>query len=167
MSHLPEVWLRGETTPGLVPQLQPAANALLQASEEIQNMLVDLPQHLLWEKPAGVAAIGFHLKHICGVLDRLLTYAEGNQLADSQLAYLKKETIDTGETANELLKLLEKQISLTIERYKNFKENELTAFRGVGRKNLPSNVLGLCFHAAEHTMRHTGQLLVTIKVLKT
>jgi uncharacterized damage-inducible protein DinB len=26
-------------------------------------------------------------------------------------------------------------------------------------------VLGLLFHAAEHTMRHTGQLLVTARLL--
>jgi uncharacterized damage-inducible protein DinB len=25
--------------------------------------------------------------------------------------------------------------------------------------------LGLLFHAAEHTQRHTGQLLVTVKVI--
>jgi len=35
----------------------------------------------------------------------------------------------------------------------------------VGRKRIPSNVIGLLFHTAEHTQRHTGQLLVTVKVL--
>jgi uncharacterized damage-inducible protein DinB len=38
--------------------------------------------------------------------------------------------------------------------------------RFVGRAKLPSTVLGLLVHAAEHTMRHTGQLLVTVQVLR-
>jgi uncharacterized damage-inducible protein DinB len=36
----------------------------------------------------------------------------------------------------------------------------------VGRAKLPSTVLGLLFHAAEHTQRHVGQLLVTAKVVR-
>ncbi|MEI9810890.1 MAG: hypothetical protein WDO16_25110 [Bacteroidota bacterium] len=42
----------------------------------------------------------------------------------------------------------------------------LTSVRGVGRAKIPSTVMGLLFHAAEHTMRHTGQLLVTAGILK-
>ena len=165
MSNVPEVWLRGEPTPGLLPQLQPAANALLQAWEEIETMLANFPEELLWMKPAGVASVGFHLKHMVGVLNRLLTYAEGHQLSEKQMVYLKSETHNMGETLSALLLTLKKEISKTIELYKIFSENDLTAFRGVGRKGLPSTVIGLCFHAAEHTMRHTGQLLVTIRVL--
>ena len=37
--------------------------------------------------------------------------------------------------------------------------------REVGRMKLPSNVLGLLFHAAEHTQRHVGQLVTTVKVI--
>ena len=43
-------------------------------------------------------------------------------------------------------------------------ERELTAPRGVGRAQLPSSVIGLLFHAAEHTQRHLGQMLVTARV---
>ena len=164
MNNLPEVWLRGETTPGLAPQLQPAVHTLLQVREEIEKMLTGFPQDLLWEKPSGVAAVGFHLKHIPGVLDRLLTYAEGGQLSELQLQYLKNETIDTGEQPGELLNRLKKAIVNAIERYKNFSPESIIEFRGVGRKKLPSTVIGLCFHAAEHSMRHTGQLLVTVKM---
>jgi uncharacterized damage-inducible protein DinB len=42
----------------------------------------------------------------------------------------------------------------------------LLDFRGVGRAQLPSNVLGLLFHAAEHASRHTGQVVTTAKMLK-
>jgi uncharacterized damage-inducible protein DinB len=38
--------------------------------------------------------------------------------------------------------------------------------REVGRQKLPSNVLGLLFHAAEHTMRHVGQLVTTAKIVR-
>jgi hypothetical protein len=35
----------------------------------------DFPTKLLWERPANVASVGFHLQHLAGVLDRLFTYA--------------------------------------------------------------------------------------------
>jgi hypothetical protein len=40
-------------------------------------------------------------------------------------------------------------------------EATLTATREVGRARLPSTVIGLLFHAAEHTQRHAGQALTT------
>jgi uncharacterized damage-inducible protein DinB len=64
-----------------------------------------------------------------------------------------------------LLQALDTQINTSIEFLKNIDPTILVASRGVGRKELPSTVLGLLFHAAEHTMRHTGQLIVTVKVL--
>ncbi|MCD2425841.1 DinB family protein [Niabella pedocola] len=161
-----EVWLRGEKDPLLAPELQPAADALLQAGEELETLLPDFPDALLWERPAGVAAVGFHLKHIAGVLDRLLSYAEGQMLEPGQLEYLKNEALNQGDTTQQLLKALENGIQQTIRRYRKLDAGSLGAFRKVGRVGLPSTVIGLCFHAAEHTMRHTGQLLVTVAVLR-
>src|SRR3982751_2049653 len=85
-----EAWLRGpvENIPGL---LQPVAHALLQAREEVNEIVVDFPDAYLWQKPAGVASVGFHLQHLTGVLDRLFTYAIGQQLNEEQLAYLAAE----------------------------------------------------------------------------
>ncbi|AHF15315.1 DinB family protein [Niabella soli] len=162
-----EVWLRGSKTPGLAPQLQPAADALLQTKEEIRSILEGFPEALLWERPAGLAAVGFHLKHIAGVLDRLLTYAEGAMLSEAQFIYLKSETVVDNSTIKELLEVLENAIDTAIDRYKKFEAGTLTEERKVGRAGLPATVFGLCFHAAEHTMRHLGQLLVTVKVLRT
>src|SRR4030095_3299143 len=87
---LPEVWLRGpvENIPSL---LQPVAHALLQAKEEVNELLQGFPNELLWEKPAGAASTGFHLQHLSGVLDRLFTYADDNQLDKEQLVALKRE----------------------------------------------------------------------------
>ncbi|TWW00797.1 DinB family protein [Chitinophaga pinensis] len=161
----PEVWMRG-TLPGIPALLQPVAHALLQAQEEIHALLQNFPDTLLWQQPAGVAAVGFHLRHIAGVLDRLTTYAAGQALSEAQLAYLAIEKTPEEVSAAMLLTALDEQIIKTIEKLKATDETTLTAFRGVGRKQLPSTVIGLLFHAAEHTMRHTGQLLVTVKVLQ-
>lgn len=160
---LPEVWLRGPL-PGIPAQVQPVAHALLQAQEEIHALMNNFPDHLLWDKPADVAAPGFHLQHIPGVLDRLFTYAKGEQLSASQLAYLKSEGQPSGTTAS-LLQALDTQIGISIEFLQHIDPTILVASRGVGRKLLPSTVMGLLFHAAEHTMRHTGQLIVTVKLL--
>ena len=163
--NLPEVWLRGPL-PGIPPLLQPAAHALLQATEEIKLNLQDFPDEKLWEKPYGLASPGFHLLHIVGVLDRLSGYAAGKSLTEEQLRYLKEETIVHPLFSSELVERVEKQVTVILEQFKNTDERSLTEERKVGRKGLPSTVQGLLFHAAEHTMRHLGQLLVTVKVLK-
>jgi uncharacterized damage-inducible protein DinB len=165
-SNLPEVWLRGPL-PGVPGLLQPVAHTLLQAREEINALMKDFPEEKLWEKPAGLASPAFHLQHIVGVLDRLFTYANGNELSNQQLEYLSAEgKYDANVPLNELLENLRKKIETTVAELKFLNEETLTEFRGVGRKQLPSTVLGLVFHAAEHTMRHLGQLLVTVRILK-
>jgi len=162
---LPEVWLRGPVE-GIPSLLQPAAHALLQAVEEIKELMDHFPDNLLWERPAGVASPGFHLLHITGVLDRLSTYAKGEVLSEEQLAYLKAESLQQATTSEELIERLGQQVQRILEQFKNTGEAGLTDVRTVGRKALPSTVQGLLFHAAEHTMRHLGQLLVTVKVIK-
>ena len=162
----PEYWMRGaiENVPAL---LQPVAHALLQARDEVNEMMVDFPHQLLWNKLAGMASPAFHLQHLTGVLDRLFTYAKAEQLSQDQLAYLSKEgKEDSAITKEQLLNAFNQQVNISLQQLSNTNEKTLTDFRGVGRKQLPSTVLGLLFHAAEHTMRHTGQLLVTVNVLK-
>lgn len=163
----PEYWMRGpvENIPAL---LQPVAHALLQARDEVNEMMQDFPQELLWQKPAGMAAPAFHLLHLTGVLNRLFTYAKAEQLSQQQLVYLAAETIENNEfTITALLQIFNMQVKAALLQLASTDEKTLTDFRAVGRKKLPSTVLGLLFHAVEHTMRHTGQLLVTVNVLKT
>ncbi|MEI9910958.1 MAG: DinB family protein [Bacteroidota bacterium] len=161
-----EYWLRGpvEAVPGL---LQPVAHALLQARDEVTNALQIFPDEKLWEKPAGAASVGFHLQHLRGVLDRLFTYAKNKALTQQQLEALANEGKAYGGnmTVQELLTAFHLQVEISLEQLKHTDETTLTAARGVGRAKLPSTVLGLLFHAAEHTMRHTGQLLVTANIL--
>src|SRR5690349_18596506 len=110
-TNSPEVWLSGPL-PGVPALLQPVAHALLQARDEINELLKDFPGEKLWLKPEGVASVGFHLQHIVGVLDRLFTYAMGEQLSNKQLKYLSEEEMDweAGLTVDNLLKRLNDQI---------------------------------------------------------
>ena len=165
-AKLPEVWLRGPL-PGISSFLQPVAHALLQAKEEVREMMKDFPDKLLWEQPAGVASPGFHLQHLLGVLNRLFTYARGEALSQEQLQLLKEEELVNEKlTKTDLVEAFAKQVDVSIAQLKKTDERTLIDFRGVGRAQLPSTVLGLLTHSAEHTMRHVGQLLVTIRVLK-
>jgi uncharacterized damage-inducible protein DinB len=160
----PEVWLRGPLA-NIPMLLQPVAHALLQAREEVEKLMENFPDEYLWNKPAGVASVGFHLLHLRGVLDRLFTYAKGNALSQEQFAALKQETQPRDLSVEQLVKNFDKQVDKAINQLSETPENTLLDKRGVGRAQLPSNVLGLLFHAAEHTMRHTGQLLVTARIL--
>jgi uncharacterized damage-inducible protein DinB len=163
---LPEVWLRGPL-PGIPALLQPVAHALLQAREEVETALRDFPADRLWERPAGVASVGFHLQHLAGVLDRLFTYARGEGLAAAQLAALAAEG-KPGDRPGEpaaLVQLFGGQVEKSLAQLRMTEEKTLTEPREVGRAKLPSTVLGLLFHAAEHTQRHVGQLLVTARVV--
>src|ERR671910_441903 len=142
----PEVWLRGlvEAVP---PLLQPVAHGLIQCREEMAAILADLTSEQIWTAPGGAAPIGFHLRHAAGSLDRLFTYARGEPLSAAQRAELAAEAHpDLAPNAGA----------------------RLTASFGetVDRAQLPSTVLGLLFHAAEHTQRHAGQAATTAKFLR-
>ena len=161
-----EVWLRGPL-PGIPPLLQPVAHALLQAQEEINALDKPFPKKLLWQKPAGVASVGFHMQHLKGVLDRLFTYARNESLTEIQFEYLKQEGIPPFPdcTFKDLVDPFNEQITTALNQLRRTNESTVTQICMVGRAQIPSTHLGLLFHAAEHTQRHVGQLLVTAKVL--
>ncbi|MFN8431379.1 MAG: DinB family protein [Spirosomataceae bacterium] len=166
MSALPEIWLTGPV-PEVPALLQPAAHALLQVQRELKEILVDFPEQKLWEKPKGMASAGFHLQHLRGVLDRLFTYARSEVLTETQLLFLKNEGVENSAiTTEKLLQQFDLQIEKSIIQLKNTKSETLTEVRFVGRKQIPSTHIGLIFHAAEHSTRHLGQLLVTANFLK-
>jgi len=164
---LPEVWLRGSLT-NIPALLQPIAHALLQAREELNDLMSGFPDELLWEKVAGMASPGFHLQHLTGVLNRLFTYAHGEVLTEQQLSYLSAEGKPTTKTYTviQLVNAFNIQVDLSLKQLSETNEATLTDFRGVGRAQLPSTVIGLYTHSAEHTMRHLGQLIVTVGVLR-
>ena|SRR5688572_8506599 len=161
-----EVWLRGPI-PNIPSLLQPVAHALVQSGEEVEKLMFGFPEEKLWTRPADVASVGFHLQHFVGVLDRLFTYARGQSLTEDQMEYLKSEGIpgEPALTISEMVGLFKDQIKKSLQQLETTSEESLSRPVDVGRKKLPSTVLGLLFHAAEHTQRHTGQLLVTVRIL--
>lgn len=172
-----EVWLRGPL-PDMPPLVQPVAHALMQAREEVTALMRDFPDRLLWERPLGrsetggvrpMASAGFHLQHLSGVLDRLFTYARGQSLSPDQLIALTREGTDSAEqplSTAELVRRFDDQVEQALTQLRTTEERTLTEPRGVGRAQLPSTVIGLYVHAAEHTTRHLGQLLVTVRVVQ-
>ncbi|WP_201979666.1 DinB family protein [Hymenobacter rubidus] len=163
-----EVWLRGPV-PGVPPLLQPVAHALLQARDELNAAMQDFPPALLNERPAGVASVGFHLQHLAGVLDRLLTYARQETLSEAQFADFYAENPPLPIEADTVMKLVQRfnhGVDLALNQLKTTDETRLTEVRGVGRAQVPSTLIGVLVHAAEHTTRHLGQLLVTAKVAR-
>lgn len=160
-----ETWLRGPL-PNVPPLLQPVAHALLQARDEVNALMIDFPDDHLWDRPASLASVGFHLQHLAGVLDRLLTYARAEPLTSSQLVYLSAEgKAADGLSSAELVVAFNEQVEQALIQIRATDEATLTDYRGVGRAGLPSTVLGLLVHSAEHTMRHLGQLIVTVRVV--
>ena len=118
--------------------------------------------------PGGAASAGFHAMHLAGSLDRLFTYARGEALSDAQFAALAGEQApgDPPPSARELIHLVETQVEKALAQLRATDESTLLEPRGVGRKQLPSNVLGLLFHAADHTQRHVGQALTTVRIVQ-
>lgn len=162
----PEVWLRGPVT-SIPALLQPVAHTLMQAREEVIEQMEHFPESHLWDRPVGVASVGFHLQHLTGVLDRLFTYARAEMLLPDQLRALTEEgqPSASGVSVQSLVQAFGKQVDQALAQLRVTPEQTLTDVRGVGRAQIPSTVLGLLFHAAEHTQRHVGQLLVTARVL--
>jgi len=172
MSHNPvspnpiHAWLRGPEA-NIAPGLQPVAHALIQTLEEVTEFVEGFPDDKLWVRPFGLASVGFHLKHIPGVVDRLFTYARGEQLSDEQSTASRQESAEpaTPTTLGELLSALTARLERALVELQSFDEAGLHEAIEIGRKKLPSTVQGALFHAAEHSQRHTGQLLVTTRAV--
>jgi uncharacterized damage-inducible protein DinB len=167
MTSVPEVWLRGPIA-GITPLLQPAAHAIQQVGEDVIPIVKDLSVAQLWARPGGAAAIGFHLAHLPGSLDRLLTYSRSQPLTAEQLAALGAERTvhdDRPELAR-LLARFRAGLDAAIDYLGTVPADSLLLPREVGRKRLPSTTLGLIFHAAEHSSRHAGQIVTLARIVQ-
>lgn len=166
MPTQPEPWLRGPV-PGVPPLLQPAAHALVMALEDAERAVEGLTSDQLWLAPGGAASVGFHLRHLSGSTDRLLTYARGERLSDTQRAALSAETsANSPPSRDELVRSWQSTVARALEQLRGVQEATLLEPRAVGRAQLPTTLLGLLFHAAEHASRHTGQLVTTAKIVR-
>jgi hypothetical protein len=149
-------------------ELLPAAHAFIDAGEEIEAAARDLTPTQVWARPEGVASVGFHLRHVCGATDRLLTYARGQPLSEAQLGYAAREG-DPGYPptgVDELLHAVDHTITVALDALRVIPVATIGEERGVGKKRLPSTVRGLVFHAAEHARRHAGQVIVTARIVR-
>ena len=160
-------WLRGPV-PDVIPMLQPVAHSLIDCREDVETRLVGVSVERIWTKPGNAASIGFHVRHAIGSIDRLFTYARGEELTVEQLASLKSEGIRGSggpDTAEELIGAFQQSVERAMNQVRGTHETDLLDFRAVGRGKLPSNVIGILMHAAEHTQRHIGQMSTTLKIV--
>jgi hypothetical protein len=166
-TSLPEPWLRGPVS-DIPALLQPAAHAFIMSREDVEAASIGLTVEQLWREPGGIASVGFHLAHLTGSTDRLLTYARGDVLSRAQRETLTRErTLSTDRPElTDLIAAWQDMVGKALEQLSTTSDATLLQPRFVGRQQLPSTVLGLMFHAAEHASRHTGQLVTTAKLIR-
>ena len=159
-----EPWLRGThaDVPAVGRAILHAFDLALDDLTKWTEGLTDAEAHA---QPLGLPSVAFHLRHIARSTDRLLSYAEGNQLSAEQLTALKAEQTDD-ESLAALLAEVEVSFSYAADRVRVLATANFDTFRAVGRKQLPTSIGGALIHVADHTQRHVGQVVTTAKVLK-
>src|SRR5689334_5831728 len=158
----PEPWLRGPIA-GIDPLTAPVLYAFQQAREDLARYTESLTPGQIWAAPHGFGSVGFHVRHIAGSTDRLMSYLQQRSLSEEQLAALEAESSPHGPGRDQLLASLDEA----------FRKAELVVLaldpallaepRAVGRRKLPTTVIGLLTHIAEHTQRHVGQAISAAK----
>jgi uncharacterized damage-inducible protein DinB len=161
MGDSPEPWLRGPI-PGVHPLLAPILYSFQQAREDLAHYTKPLTPDQLWASPNGFGSVGFHLRHIAGSTDRLMTYLQEGPLSRSQMAALDAEK-DPGASREELLAALDRAFAEAEAMVRALDPSHLAEPRAVGRMRLPTTVGGLLTHIAEHTQRHVGQAISAAK----
>ena len=160
---MPEPWLRGIRL-AVDPVVEPVLFALQQVREDLPHFTDGLTEEQIWRELPGLPALGFHLKHIAGSLDRLTTYLEGSQLNEAQLAALGQEGAP-GPALDVLLSAVAASLSRTESVVAKLDPGKYHDPRYVGRQLIPTTVIGLAIHIAEHTQRHCGQAITTAKLI--
>lgn len=161
---LPEPWLRG-TLSGEDPAVAQVLYSFEQTLEDLERWTSGLTDEQMWAKPHGLASVGFQIRHIGGSVDRLLTYVRGEQLTEQQKSEMQSEG-DPGATRLELFGWLGERLGQAASAVRATDRRSFNEPRGVGKKQLPTTVIGLLIHIAEHTQRHTGQAIVTAKLAR-
>lgn len=159
-----EPWLGGPIE-GVDPLLAPLLHSFEQVRQELASHTADLSPEQIWSRPFGMAPAGFHIRHLGGAADRLCTYLRGEQLSDSQMARLRAES-EPGAPLAQLLSELHEDLARVERTVRAIDPASLRDARGVGRKQLPTTVHGLIVHIAEHSQRHLGQAITTIKFVR-
>ena len=162
--NLPEPWLRGPME-GVPPHLMPLFHSFAQVREDLALHTAGVPDDRVWRRVGPLAPLGFQLRHIAGSVDRLVTYLMNEELSAEQIGFLKAEQ-EPGAGLDELLQAIDDALRHAEERIRSIPESALHDARFIGKKRLPSSVLGLLVHVAEHTQRHLGQAITTAKLVR-
>ncbi len=161
-----ERWLRGPV-PDVSVELQPVAHALLQAQEEISTTVAGLRPDQLTARPGGVASVAFHIFHLAGSTRRLMATARGEGLTPAEREALARERAGAFDTDVEaLLEGLRASVDTALGQLRAIDPGRLSDPLEIGRMRLPSTVLGVLFHIGEHAARHAGQVVTTVKLLR-
>jgi uncharacterized damage-inducible protein DinB len=136
--------------------------------EDVAAAVSGLNDDHAWRALPGIAPLGFHVAHLAGSTDRLLTYARGEALSSAQREALDAERTLTATrpALADLVRAWQRTVDAALAQLAGTPESTLLEAREVGRAKLPSTVLGLLFHAAEHASRHTGQVVTTARIVK-
>ena len=170
MDSLPEPWMRGPIA-GIDPLLAPLLYSFQHAREDLRRWTEGLSTAQLWGTHSGCGSVGFHMRHIAGSTDRLMSYLQGKALNDGQLAILEAEHEPAeaehepaGLGGDELLALVDAAFDDAETVIRALDPVTLRESRGVGRRQLPTTVIGLLFHIGEHTQRHVGQAICAARL---
>lgn len=161
-----EPWLRSPL-PDIIDELQPVAAMFIAAKEDILRSVEGLSEQALWEKPNGAASIGFHMIHLAGATDRLITYAEGAPLSEEQKIQLaaERDADEQKPSIEKLIRLLSAALTDAVMRLEGVTSDRLSTTRELGRAKVPTTMRSLIVHAGEHAARHAGQIVTTSKIL--
>jgi hypothetical protein len=165
MDTLPEPWMRGPIS-NIDPLLAPVLYSLQQAREDVKKHTDYLSNGQLWRAPQGLAPAGYHIRHMAGSARRLFTYLAGRDLTAAQLSELEREHEPDGPSREELLEDLDRLYREAEEVVRSLDPAMLPQPRTVGRKRLPTTVIGLLTHIAAHTERHIGQAISAAKLAR-
>lgn len=162
MDQKVEPWLRGTRTE-IDAVRRGVLHALELAAEDVARWCDPLDGKEIETHPLELPSVGFQLRHIARSLDRLLTYAEGQQLSERQLKSLRTEEdfVDREATLMEFAEAIE----VSVKRVLDISPTSYEEQRSVGRRKLPTTVGGLLVHIADHTQRHVGQAITMAKVV--
>jgi len=175
--EITEPWLRGTLTE-VEPVRRAVLHALQLAGEDAERWCAGLSEAEMFARPAGLPPVAFQLRHMARSLDRLLSYAESGVLlssefrvgelrvlSEAQMAALASEISAEGSAA-QVMEEFREALAGAMERVLAVQPGQFAELRGVGRKMLPTTVAGLLIHCAEHTQRHVGQMITTVKIVK-
>ncbi|HSP66762.1 MAG TPA: DinB family protein [Bryobacteraceae bacterium] len=160
-----EPWLNGPIE-GVPPHLMPVFHSFAMVREDLARYTEGLTTEDVWRRTGSLPSLGFHLRHMGESVDRLVSYLCGEQLSETQIATLKQEGEPGGASLAELLAGVDAKLAAAESRLRTIAKDSMEEPRYIGKKRLPSTVLGLLVHIAEHTQRHLGQAITTAKLAR-